>query len=871
MTSPGDAIEVGRRAEVLARAAADWAVVSLAQRAAGVAAMQLCDHDGAITRLRAAVQSGRRAADPVSTGEAQMSLASALVLRGRTRDGLAAIETALENLSGVAAARALSQRAALHLELGRFDQAFEDLRVALPTLRRSGDTDMEARALCNRGLVLRARRQFADARSDLRRAQRLFDVGGSSLLGTYVEQNLGCVAADSGDLPTALKHFDRAAERYDVLGLEFGPLQVDRAQVLLSARLVQEARAAAEAAVETFRRQHRESNLPEAQLMLSTVTLLQNDLATAESAAKEAAHLFALQGRHEWRALARYAVLQAQVSLAEQGSGPRAGLAGRLGTVAAELERAGWTVPALGARVLAGRMALADGHHRAARTQLAHAAQAKRYGPADARSRAWYAEALLREAEGNRKGARAALRAGLRVVEDYRATLGATELRAHISVHRGAIAQLGLRMALEDRNPAGVLWWSEHSRSTALLTRPVRPPEDPVLASHLQDLRATMSDLETARGTAAPSSALVARQVRIEQSIRDHSRHLAASGHADQTPHPPLDVLAERLGDSALIEFVELGGHLHAVTVVEGRVRLHSLGAADAVRHWVSHLPFALHRLASGATRARQLSAAQEVRDRAASELQAMLLGPLQPDLGDRPLVMIPAGWLQSVPWSLLPACVGRPVSVAPSAALWCAASGRQPQRDGGVVAIAGPGLAGAAPEASAVAALYPESVLLTAGDATAEVVGALLQGARIAHVAAHGLVRSDNPLFSSLLLADGPYTVYDIEGLARTPHHVVLAACDTALAQVTAGEEILGLSAALLTQETATLVAPVVSIPDAETVSLMTTYHQRLRAGRPPAAALAESQEQHARDGVVAAAGAASFVCLGAGGSALE
>lgn len=74
--------------------------------------------------------------------------------------------------------------------------------------------------------------------------------------------------------------------------------------------------------------------------------------------------------------------------------------------------------------------------------------------------------------------------------------------------------------------------------------------------------------------------------------------------------------------------------------------------------------------------------------------------------------------------------------------------------------------------------------------------------------MAAHGHVRADNPLFSSLALADGPYTVYDLEGLTQTPHHVVLAACDTALAHVTAGEEILGLSATLLAKGTASLVA---------------------------------------------------------------
>jgi CHAT domain-containing protein len=82
----------------------------------------------------------------------------------------------------------------------------------------------------------------------------------------------------------------------------------------------------------------------------------------------------------------------------------------------------------------------------------------------------------------------------------------------------------------------------------------------------------------------------------------------------------------------------------------------------------------------------------------------------------------------------------------------------------------------------------------------------------------------------------------------------------------VTAGAEVLGLAAALLTQHTAALIAPVISVPDAETAPLMVTYHQQLLAGCSPAAALAEAQRRHAEDGPRARASAAAFICLGAG-----
>ena len=868
--TPDRAVSDGLAAEHAARLAGDWSAVSVARRARGVAHMQLGRLDDAVSDLRAAIDAARRARADDLAGEARMSLGPALMLRGQPTRGLAAVSRAVDDLRGRAAARALVQRAAMLQQLGRYDESLADTRQALPTLRRVGDAEWEVRALSNRGNVFAARRQLSLAEADLLRTRELCAAHGLELAGAYAEQNLGCVQVARGDIPAALDCFAAAEQRYGVLGIDVGPLFVDRATALLGVRLLEEAREAAEQAVEVSRAQHQSVELPEAQLILSTTALLQGDADVADDAAAAAAAAFRRLGRTEWLPLARYAQLQARLA-PERALGGHSTAdaqpavpASRIRAAAEQLEAAGWIVPALEARILAARTALDEGRRTAARRDLELAARARRSGPADARSRAWFAEAMLREAEGSRGGAKRALRAGLRVLDEHRLSLGAAELRAHVSVHRGAICEAGLLFALQEHDAAGVHWWGEKRRASADAVRSALPPADSTLARYLEELRGTMTEIAEARGEGRATQGLVARQVQLERSIRDYARLHPAVGAQPVTP-PPLAELGADLGPAALVEYVDDGSDLFALTLVGGRTRLHPLGNLEEVQHALRHVPFALRRMVQPrGTRPPETAIA--VVDHAVEVFQRRLLEPIASSITDRPLLVAPTGWLQGLPWSLLPSCRGRAVTVAPSATLWRTARRRPRHDDGSVVAIAGPRLPGAAAEAREVAALYPEAILLEGSDAVAAQVGSRMGAAATCHIAAHGTVRPDNPLFSSLLLADGPFTVFDLEQLGATPRHVVLAACESGVSKVTAGQEILGLTAALLSRQTATVLAPIVAIDDAETTPLMVGYHRRLQAGRCPAEALAEVQAEHSRGDPRSRATAAAFLCLGVG-----
>jgi tetratricopeptide (TPR) repeat protein len=855
---PTRAWELAGTAIALAKPRREHGTVAVAERARGLAALHLAHVDTSVEHLTAAVAAARRGDDPLLVGEVRMSLAGALNRRGASRRARTVIEQALDDLTGAPRARALAQRGAILQQLGRLDAALADYREALPALRAGGDGVWVQRVLSNRGVLRTYRRELDAAAGDLHEAARLCRQLGLDLQLAFCQENLGFVDTRRGDVPAALSWFADAERSYRRLGASIGSLLVDRCELLLSVRLVHEAREAAEQAVAEFSGARRGLQLPEAQLLLSEAALLDGDPGRAEQVALSAGRSFRRQDRPGRQALARYAALKAR--LAQAGGAPVR--VADIVTLAATLERAGSPSAALDARLRAAQLAHAAGRDAVASRELTLAAAGRRRGPAALRAQAWHAEALRRFYDARYPGALRAIEAGLRILDEQRAALGAADLRAHASGHRADLTGLGLRIAVGSDDPRRVLAWSELGRSAALV-RPARPPADPVLADLLVQLRSVVAELGEANRAGLPATPILRRQLGVEAAIRDRTRR-RPGGTSNRFSGPDPEAVGERLGDDALVEFFSLDGMLGATTVVSGRTRLHRLRPLAEVQVLLDQIPFALRRLAHPRSAGQAASALRLLRH-AAGRLDDALLRPLRPDVQDRSVVVVPTGPLQSVPWSLLPAARGRAVSVAPSAALWLEAA-RRPPATGAVVLAAGPGLPGARREIEQIAPMYQDPIVLADDGCSTQALIDAMQRSRLAHLSAHGDFRADNPLFSSLLLADGPLTGYDLESLRRVPSVVVLAACDSAQSLVCAGDELLGLASSFLSLGTSALVGSVVPVPDIQAASLMTTLHRHLARGLSVASALAEAQGAVDSDDGAAVAAASGFICLGAG-----
>lgn len=832
----------------------------LAQWVLGLVRHELGDPPGAVAAYEEAATSAGQRADADVEARARASMAISLLSLGQTDRAL--LETqAAEAAAPPSALGLVELLGALVLQrTGRLDAALATYDRALTRLREAGDDANIARLLVNRGTLHAYQGRFDDAVRDLAEAEERAGRLDLWVLVAMAAHNLGFTLGRRGEVPASLAAFDRAEEAY---ATRQGPtrlvaaLTADRCEVYLNVGLAHDAALAAEHAVRLLETDGDTAYESEARLLLARAQLALGELEAASEQAVVAADAFRSAGRDPWAALASYVAMQAQVRGTEDAvDPPPRSLLDDARRIVALLDAQGWPVEAMHARTFLARAALALGEAEIARVGLAEVERARRRGPANLRVEAWHATALLRLAEGDRGGAKRALRRGLGVLDEHRAALGATELRSGAAAQGAELARQGLRLAIEERRPAEVLQWAEAWRAGALRLPPVTPPDDPVLTAALEELRDARSTLREATLSGDDAPELERRVAQLEGVVRSRTMHVRADGHG-AVAQLDLGALRDRLDGTALVELLSLEGRLHAVTVANGRTRLHDLGAVEVVVQEQAHLRAALRRLLAALAGSEAAASAERALAATAARLDQLLFGSLR--LPDGPVVVVPTGALHGLSWSALPSLRGRPVTVAPSAELWQRA---RASSTGGVrrAFVAGPDLPGADAEVQQLASSAPDALVLQGSAATVPAVRAALERADLVHLAAHGSFRADAPLFSSLRLADGLLTVYDLERLGSVPATLVLPACDAAVVAVRPGDELLGTAAALLGLGVTSVVAPVLPIPDIASTRLMVALHERLDLGDPPSVALATAVQGDPDDPVGLA-----FVCIGA------
>jgi hypothetical protein len=857
--SPRDASAAAAAVLAEARRESHAEAAAVAYRVLALSARELDDLSAARRHISASVATARRAGLTERAAQALTTQAALLFVSGRLAQAFSALDEAEALASRPQRDKIAAQRAALLWQSGRVR---EGVAASEHLLRRRSRLAplLVADVLTNLSAMHDDLDRQRDAMTASVEAGRLFDELGLTHAAATVVGNRAYLLARAGRIDQAMAAYGDAERRMAEIGAPVGWLLVGQTQLLLGANLADEALATAQRAVAASAPPAPTDLRAEAWWRLAAARLLAGDASGASDAARQARRLFVRLASPGRAAVARRLDLRARCAV----GGPSARALRAAVDVAEALARAGLTAEAVEARLDAVQIALAIGARSVADEQRAAIGPRRWRGGALVRATAWRAEALWQDEYGERRRAERAVVAGLRILADFRGSIGATELRAQASGHGLALAQHGVALALRSGSPARVLAAAERWRAGALGRRPRVGPD---VAAELAALRRVVLEQREAAGTANATDTLQRRQETLEASVRRLSRQAAGDGVSSRpVAVRGLRSVAEALGGRALIELVRHGDELHAVVMTGGRTSLHALGPVAPVLAELDGLGFALRRLARPGAPPASTAAARAAAEHALHAIDAALLGPLRSRIGDRSLVVVPTVALHAVPWAALPTNNGRAVSVAPSSAWWAGvmSSPRNAARQE-VTLVAGPGLPGADAEVRALSALYPDATVLVGAEATVAATTAALDTAALAHLSCHGRFRSDNPMFSCLEVADGPLTVYDLEHLSATPQRVVLAACDSGVPAERPGDEILGLLTALFSLDTGAVVASVVPVPDLDTTTLMLALHHHVRAGGSLAEGLAAARGALDATSATGFAVATAFVCFGA------
>ncbi|MEW6210913.1 MAG: CHAT domain-containing protein [Acidobacteriota bacterium] len=164
--------------------------------------------------------------------------------------------------------------------------------------------------------------------------------------------------------------------------------------------------------------------------------------------------------------------------------------------------------------------------------------------------------------------------------------------------------------------------------------------------------------------------------------------------------------------------------------------------------------------------------------------------------------------------------------------------------------------LIGTRREAAAILALVPATDRKQAFDFEASrrtATGAGIGDYRILHFATHGLLNSEHPELSGLVLSlvdesgrpqNGFLRLHEIYNLKLAADLVVLSACRTALGRNIRGEGLMGIARGFMHAGARRVVASLWKVDDRATAELMKHFYRRmLTDGMSPSAALAEAQ----------------------------
>jgi len=458
----------------------------------------------------------------------------------------------------------------------------------------------------------------------------------------------------------------------------------------------------------------------------------------------------------------------------------------------------------------------------------------------------------------------------VKMIETLRTPLPAEEFRMAFLADKLAPFENLAKIYLAENNPEKAFLFTEKARARTLSESlsgsfsPSKTDKSSRLAIKLENLReelnwfysrlnrAETGEFETLQKEIKKLEKQIAVMMRQIESTRTNDAQDSAF-RPNLSEKDELRSLQKNLGkQKALIEFVCFDDSISVFVVTNENIDfVADLTGESEILTLLESLQFQFGALRYGAKNLGNFIV--ELKKRADFYLQKLyekLVRPLEKFIGGRDLVVVPVGATHYVPFHALRGgekylVESREIVYSPSAAVWqfLANKPKRTMENALLIGFADEKIPLVNQEIEALRKIFPAAKTFTDEAANFSNYKQNAQKFDILHLACHGQFRPENPLFSSLHLADGFVTVRDICAQSLSAGLVTLSACETGLNKIFAGDEILGLARGFLSAGAESLILSLWTVSDEATVRLMKDFYTFLQRGETVTASLRLAQ----------------------------
>jgi len=866
----------------LAGALGDESASAHVERAHGHISFVHSNYAEAVAQYGAAEAIFARTGNQVEVARTLSSSLQPLIYLSRYEEAFAAADRAEKIFGRLGEPLRLGR---LHTNLGnilyrldRFEEALDIYQRAYQELESSGgDPQGVPAVLHNLAVCYTSLHRFPEALDAYQRARDHCQRHNLPLLRAQADYNIAYLYFLRGEYTQALELYQTARHEYGKLGDRYHQAlcDLDQSDIYLELNLVEEGRQLAEQAFAGFEGLGTGYESGKALVNYAIATSRQGNALRALDLFSKARQVFSREQNHVWPSLID--LYQALVFF-QQG---RLCEAQRSCDAAFRFfSKSSFTSKAALCKILSARIHLQVGDAEAAHRACCAALESLKKAETPALTyRAWFVLGQVEEARDNAPAALEAYRKAHAELETLRSHLRQEDLKVAFVKDKLAVYESLVWMCLtqspstEKLEEAFVYVEQAKSRSLAdqiafrahALPAPAEARSD--LVDRVHTLREELNwydrqvDLGVSSGQQDSPEQLERLRQKAHQCEEDLIKSLSdidgtMTDFAALQNAGTVSLAAIRStvpADTILLEYYEARDTFYACVLSREELKIVPLTPVSRVRNLTRLLNFQLGKFRLGPeyqqTFAEPLLRATQTHLR---ELYAELIAPVRRLLRARHLIVVPHGLLHRLPFQAFLdgdryLIDDFSISYAPSASVYylCATKEARSREDTLVMGITDCLAPHILEEARAVASTLPHSRLLLDGEATEERLRAYAPRSRFVHIATHGFFRQDNPMFSSIQLADSRLSVFDLYHLDLRAELVTLSGCSTGRNGLVGGDELLGLLRGLLYAGAQAVLVTLWDVNDSSTAGFMRIFYKCLSDGANKAAALQQAARE--------------------------